>query len=67
MKPLFVLPLVVLSLLLAVWSGWIRIGWNFPVTQSVARHGGLMIGSFLSTVILLEKGLGRVFFATGHP
>jgi hypothetical protein len=83
LKPLFVLPLVALSLLLAVWSGWIRIGWNFPVTQSVAQHGALMIGSFLSTVIFLERavtfksrlvlllpfinGLSGLFFAIGQP
>jgi hypothetical protein len=78
-----IMPLVIISLLLAVWTGWIRIGWNFPVTKSVGQHGELMIGSFLTTVILLERavtfknklvlllpfinGLSGVLFAIGYP
>ena len=57
MKAWQVMPLVIISLLLAVWSGWIRIGWNFRVTPSVGQHGALMVGSFLTTVILLERAV----------
>jgi hypothetical protein len=83
LKAWHVLPLVVLSLLLGVWIGWIRIGWNFPVSASVAQHGALMVGSFLSTVIFLERavtfknklvlllpimnGVSGVFFAANYP
>jgi hypothetical protein len=79
----YVLPLVVLSLLLAIWSGWIRIGWSLPGNAGTAHHGALMIGSFLSTVIFLERavtfksklvlllpfvnGLSAVFFIAGLP
>ena len=83
MKAWQIMPLVVTSLLLAVWSGWIRIGWNFPVAQSVGQHGALMVGSFLTTVILLERavtfknklvlllpfinGCSGVLFVAGYP
>jgi hypothetical protein len=54
LKPLFVLPFVVLFLLLAIWTGWIGIGWNFPV-KSVRQAATLRIGSFLSAVIFLTE------------
>ncbi len=41
----------------AVEYPWIRIGWNFPVSQSAGQHGALMVGSFLTTVILLERAI----------
>lgn len=79
----YILPLVVFSLLLAIWSGWIRIGWSLPSTKTTGHHGALMVGSFLSTVIFLERavtfknklvlllpllnGLSAVFFVTGLP
>jgi len=82
LKAVYVLPLIVFSLLLAIWSGWIRIGWNFPVSKSVGQHGALMVGSFLTTVILLERavtfknqlvlllplinGLSAIFFVSGN-
>jgi hypothetical protein len=81
-KALFVLPLILLSLLTAIWTGWLRIGWVLPLSQSAAQHGALMVGSFLSTLIFLERavtfrqkwvlllpfvnGLSVLFFALGH-
>lgn len=81
-KAILILPLVLLSLLAAIWSGWLRIGWAFPMTQSAAQHGALMVGSFLSTLIFLERavtfkqkwvlllpfvnGLSGVFFLLGQ-
>jgi hypothetical protein len=80
-KALFVLPFILLSLLLAIWSGWLRIGWSLPVTAAASHHGALMVGSFLSTLIFLERavtfktkwilllpfvnGLSAVFFIAG--
>jgi len=80
-KALFVLPFILLSLLLAIWSGWLRMGWQIPVTQAASQHGALMVGSFLSTLIFLERaitfrnkwilllpflnGLSGVFFIAG--
>jgi hypothetical protein len=81
-KAILILPLVLLSLLSAIWSGWLRIGWVLPVSQSAAQHGALMVGSFLSTLIFLERavtfrqkwvlllpfvnGLSVVFFLVGQ-
>ena len=82
-KALFVLPFILISLLAAIWSGWLRMGWNIPVNNAVAQHGALMVGSFLSTVIFLERavtfqskwvlllpllnGISAVFFLSHHP
>ena len=42
-----VFPFIILSLLLAVWSGWIRLGFDLPVGYLAARHGALMVNCFL--------------------
>jgi hypothetical protein len=54
-KPIFLLPLIALSLLIGIWTGWIRIGWNFPFTQNTGDHGALMVGGFIGTLICLER------------
>lgn len=54
-KPIFLLPLTALSLLLGIWTGLIRIGWNLPFTQNMAEHGALMVGGFIGTLICLER------------
>jgi hypothetical protein len=56
-KSLIVLPFVVMALLSAIWTGWIRIGWYLPVSSSAGQHGALMIGSFLSSLIFLERAI----------
>ena len=56
-KAILVFPLIVLSLLFAIWAGWIRIGWNFPVTNIAAQHGALMVNSFLASLIFLERAV----------
>ena len=76
-----ILPLVFISLLAGIWAGWIRIGWEYPLTVVAGRHGALMVGSFLGTLISLERavvvkskwvmlapflsGLSFVFFVIG--
>ena len=50
-----ILPLVFISLLAGILTGWIRIGWNMPLAVLAGNHGALMVGSFLGTLICLER------------
>ncbi|HEV7332252.1 MAG TPA: hypothetical protein VGN63_14540 [Flavisolibacter sp.] len=52
-----VLPLIFVSLLAAIWSGWLRIGWSLPLSQTAAHHGALMVNSFLASLIFLERAV----------
>lgn len=52
-----VLPFIFLSLLAAVWAGWIRIGWSLPLGGMAAQHGALMVNSFLASLIFLERAV----------
>lgn len=56
-KAIVVFPFIILSLLSAIWSGWLRIGWNFPITNVAAQHGALMVNSFLALLIFLERAV----------
>lgn len=56
-KAVLILPLIVLTLIIAIWSGWIRIGVNLPVTHVAAQHGSLMINGFLASLIFLERAV----------
>ncbi|WP_425291014.1 hypothetical protein [Spirosoma linguale] len=51
------LPFAMLSLVLAVLTGLVRLGWGIPVSETAGQHGALMVGSFLGTVILLERAV----------
>jgi hypothetical protein len=52
-----IFPFILFSLLTAIWTGWIRIGWAFPVDKLAAQHGGLMVDSFLASLIFLERAV----------
>ncbi len=53
----------ILLLLVGMWGGLLRLGWNFAgPAASVPYHGPLMIGGFLGTLISLERAV-----ALGHP
>lgn len=54
-KPLFILPLISLSLIFGVLTGWFRIGWEFSSTASWPDHGAIMTGGFIGTLICLER------------
>lgn len=57
-KPIyFILPFAMFSLLLGVYAGWLRLGWNFAIFEpaATAQHGALMVGSFLGTLIATER------------
>lgn len=54
-KPIiFVMPLVLISMVIGIVTGWVRIGWQIPV-PGIAEHGAMMVGSFLGTVICVER------------
>ena len=78
-----VLPLVLLSLLAGLLSGLVRIGWyELSLPEINGEHGAIMVGSFLGTLICLERtvvlknkwlylipilcGLSLVFFFSGN-
>ncbi len=52
------LPFVLLAmtgLVLGLWTGLNRIGWNWGVSPLTMHHGAVMVGGFLGTLISLEK------------
>lgn len=53
------MPLILLSLILGIWAGWIRVGWAFPfpISPIAGKHGAIMVGSFLGTLISLERAV----------
>jgi hypothetical protein len=55
---LIVLPFVLISLLTGIYTGWLRMGWNLPITNAMGQHGLIMVGSFLTTLILIERIVG---------
>lgn len=51
------LPLAILALLIGILTGLVRLGWSIPVTEVAGHHGALMVGSFLGTLIALERAV----------
>lgn len=47
--------LAALSLIVGLWSGLSRIGWDFNLLRVSMHHGSIMVGGFLGTLISLEK------------
>jgi hypothetical protein len=47
----------VLNLIVGIWAGLIRMGWDIPGTPVAVHHGAIMVGGFLSTLIALEKAI----------
>lgn len=56
-KHIILLPLVLTSLTVGILTGWFRIGWNLPITLPSGEHGALMVGSFLGTLICIERSI----------
>ena len=54
-KIFFVLPFVLVSLVLGVLAGLFRMGWSIPIGPLAGEHGAMMVGSFLGTLICLER------------
>ncbi len=49
------LPFVLLGLIIGIFGGWIRLGWQIELPQAGYLHGLLMTGGFLGTLITLER------------
>lgn len=56
-KKLSIIPFVLLALVLGVLAGWYRIGWTGIPAGPAGQHGALMVGSFLGTLICLERAV----------
>lgn len=57
-KAVQLLPLVLLGLVLGISGGWIRLGSpQIPIASAGSNHGLLMVGSFLGTLISLERAM----------
>jgi hypothetical protein len=54
---IFIFPFALLSLLLGIIAGWQRINWNIPLLNLAGDHGALMTGSFIGTLICLERSI----------
>jgi hypothetical protein len=57
-------------LLIGMWAGLLRMGWNWPGVPVMAMvyHGPLMIGGFLGTLLGLERAVAmRRAWAYGAP
>lgn len=54
-KPIFLIPFIILSLLVGIYSGWLRTGLQFYYLPGLAEHGAIMVGSFLTTVVIIER------------
>ena len=81
-KIFFVLPFVLVSLVIGILSGLFRLGWSIPMGEVAGEHGALMTGSFLGTLICLERivalkkkwmyiipvisGMSLIFFLLGN-
>ena len=49
--------LAIASLLLGMWTGLTRLGWDIHHLNATAHHGAIMVGGFLGTLISLEKAI----------
>lgn len=54
-KIFLVLPYVLISLVVGILAGLFRMGWTIPLGPVAGEHGALMVGSFLGTLICLER------------
>lgn len=56
-NPFLLIPFIALSLLIATTAGWLRLGWNIPVSINAGEHGAMMVGCFLGSLIALERAV----------
>jgi ABC-type multidrug transport system fused ATPase/permease subunit len=53
-----IIVLAILALLFAMYSGLLRMGWNWPTFDNLAAaHGPLMVSGFLGVLIPLERAV----------
>lgn len=56
-KKIAVIPFVLIGLVTGILAGLYRIGWIDLSASYAGQHGGLMVGSFLGTLICLERAV----------
>lgn len=49
------LVLILTTLISGIATGWFRLGFDLPVSGVFLDHGAMMVGSFLGSVILIER------------
>lgn len=45
------------ALMIGMWAGLLRLGWQMPVQDFAAAHGALMVCGFMGTLISLERAV----------
>jgi hypothetical protein len=55
LSPRLILPFLIMSLLVGILGGWIRMGWGIEFSQSAGHHGIIMTSCFLGGLITLER------------
>ena len=56
-RKLGILPFILAGLIIGLLSGLIRMGWQIYIPNIAPEHGAIMIGSFLGTLICLERAV----------
>jgi hypothetical protein len=56
-KHILILPVIFISLFYGIFTGLIKMGWEFPAELNFSEHGAIMVGSFIGTLISLERSL----------
>ncbi len=57
-RHVLILPFIVLSLIIGIIGGWLRLGWvYFNIPEAAMHHGIIMTGSFLGALISLERAV----------
>jgi hypothetical protein len=57
-KYVLILPLVMLSLIVGIMGGWLRLGWTqFNLPETAVHHGIIMTGSFMGALISMERAV----------
>lgn len=57
-KHVWILPFVMLSLIVGIIGGWLRLGWaQFNITEAAFHHGIIMTGSFIGALISMERAV----------
>jgi hypothetical protein len=58
LKPIYLFPLAIASLIFGIVGGWVRLGYTeYHMAGTAANHGLLMVGGFLGTLISLERAM----------
>ncbi|MCE7992115.1 MAG: hypothetical protein HEP71_09045 [Roseivirga sp.] len=52
-----VILLAMMSLIVGLLTGFLRIGWTLPVYGLSGNHGAIMVGGFLGSLITLERAI----------